>query len=75
MEFEQEWHRDEFMVSTKKSLLQPLAINKAFGSDQMWWAKQLPEDQLDLMLKSSICFGLYHATTMENGKTGMQASQ
>jgi hypothetical protein len=70
MSFEQEWHKDEFMISTKKDILQPAAINKALASDIMWWAKELPEDQLSLMLNNSICFGLYHNIASKEGKIG-----
>ena len=53
------WYRDNFVVSTNKSLLQPQAINAALGSDLLWWAKALPEDQLQTMLDNTFCFGLY----------------
>ena len=59
MEPPRDWYKDNFLVSTNRSLLQPVAINAALGSDMLWWAKPLPEDQLKTMLDNTFCFGLY----------------
>ncbi|KAI0026017.1 hypothetical protein F4780DRAFT_3113 [Xylariomycetidae sp. FL0641] len=53
------WYRDEYLVSTESHLLQIDAINEAFGSEMMWWAKGLPKDDLKKALHNSLCLGLY----------------
>jgi hypothetical protein len=54
-----EWHQDNFLVSTSKALLQPSAINAAFGTDYIYWARPLEESLLKKMLDRSLCFGIY----------------
>jgi GNAT superfamily N-acetyltransferase len=54
-----EWRKDDFLISTNQSLLSISAINAAFATDAMYWAKPLPEETLKLMLSTSMCFGLY----------------
>jgi len=54
-----EWRQDNFLVSIDKSLIQPSAINAAFGSDCMYWARPMEESQLKKMLDRSLCFGVY----------------
>ena len=54
-----EWHQDNFLVSTSKALLQPSAINAAFGTDHIYWARPLEESLLKKMLNQSWCFGIY----------------
>lgn len=63
------WHRPpHFLISTSPSLLQPTAINAAFGSDFVYWTKPLPEDKLQLLLANSLCLGLYDASTPSDPK-------
>jgi hypothetical protein len=59
MEFSREWYRDEFLISTSNKLLQPSAINAAFASDLLYWAKGMSEDGMKKMLSKSLCFGVY----------------
>ena len=59
MNTQHDWYKDNFVISTNKSLLQPEAINAALDSDLLWWAKALPENQLQTMLDNTLCFGLY----------------
>ncbi|RDW95308.1 hypothetical protein BP5796_01071 [Coleophoma crateriformis] len=54
-----EWYKDTFLISTARALLQPSAINAAFDSEQLYWAKALPEARLQKMLDGSLCFGVY----------------
>jgi hypothetical protein len=54
-----EWYRDNFLISTNPSLIQPAAINAAFDSDLMYWSKAMDERELKTMLEASLCFGLY----------------
>jgi hypothetical protein len=55
-----EWYKDEFFISTKPSLIQPDAINAAFGSKSLYWTRTFEDEQLlKKMLESSLCFGVY----------------
>ncbi|KAK5625996.1 hypothetical protein RRF57_001712 [Xylaria bambusicola] len=53
------WYRDEFLLSTERSLLQVDAIHEAMGSEVMWWAQAIPKDALLEALRNSLSFGLY----------------
>ncbi|KAF6825255.1 putative GNAT family N-acetyltransferase [Colletotrichum plurivorum] len=54
-----QWYKDDYLISTDRSLLQLDAINDAFDSDLLWWAKREPEDVLKRMLDNSLCLGVY----------------
>ncbi|KAE8453400.1 hypothetical protein EG329_010261 [Mollisiaceae sp. DMI_Dod_QoI] len=54
-----EWYRDNLLISTNPSLIQPAAVNSAFGSDMMHWCKPVDEALLKKMLDNSLCFGVY----------------
>lgn len=56
------WTRDGFYISTDPTLIDLSALNRAFASDQLGWAKELSADELRVMLGRSVCFGLYSAT-------------
>ncbi|KAK0617283.1 hypothetical protein B0T14DRAFT_589834 [Immersiella caudata] len=48
-----------YTCSTDTSLVQLDAINAAFGSDIIYWAKPLPQKKLYKMVQNSLCFGIY----------------
>jgi hypothetical protein len=50
------------MVSDSQELLDPIAINKSFASDYMYWTKAMALDAMKKMLANSLCFGLYEIT-------------
>ncbi len=50
-----------YTVSTDPSLLDLNAINDAFASDMLYWAKPMDPDTLRLSVDQSLCFGLYLA--------------
>ncbi|MCJ1282371.1 hypothetical protein MMC26_001694 [Xylographa opegraphella] len=54
-----ERRRDHYIVSSDPSLLDPSAINAAFGSKAMYWCTPLRPAALETMLKNSYCLGLY----------------
>ncbi|OAP55903.1 hypothetical protein AYL99_10055 [Fonsecaea erecta] len=56
------WNRDGFMISTDTALIPIDALNKAFASEDMYWAAPLPEPVMRDMLENSLCFGLYSPT-------------
>jgi len=64
------WSKDQFTISTSQAILQPDVVNKAFGSDYMYWTKAMPEDDMKQMLNNSLCFGIYVTTTSSSGYTG-----
>jgi GNAT superfamily N-acetyltransferase len=54
-----EWYKDNYLISTNPSLIQPAAVNAAFDSDLMYWAKAMDEGELKKTLQNSLCFGVY----------------
>jgi hypothetical protein len=55
-----EWYNGNFFISTKPSLIQPDAVNDAFGSEFMYWTKRFEDESLlKTMLDNSFCFGVY----------------
>jgi hypothetical protein len=70
MDKPQTWHKDNFIVSTDKSLFHLAAITAAFDSDLLWWVKPLPEESLRKLINNSFCFGLYVAPESTTELTG-----
>ncbi|EPS30785.1 hypothetical protein PDE_05737 [Penicillium oxalicum 114-2] len=68
------WHKSPgFLISTDKLLLSPSAINEAFDSEIVYWAKPVPEDVLQTMIQNSFCLGVYEivpATTTATNTNG-----
>ena len=50
-----EWSRDGFLLSTDPALIPIPALNAAFASEDLYWAKALPEDQMKRMVEGSLC--------------------
>ncbi|KAK3292658.1 uncharacterized protein B0H64DRAFT_233849 [Chaetomium fimeti] len=48
-----------YTISTDPSLIQLDAVNAAFATDMIYWAKPLPPDALQRCVEQSLCFGLY----------------
>jgi GNAT superfamily N-acetyltransferase len=66
------WRRESFLVSTDPALLDHAAINDAFESDLMWWSKRLTDSQMEKMIQSSLCMGLYVAGAEADGMLRLQ---
>lgn len=47
------------MISTSPLLIQPEAVNAAFESDALYWARGMEPEYLKKMLSKSLCFGVY----------------
>ncbi|KIX04071.1 uncharacterized protein Z518_07624 [Rhinocladiella mackenziei CBS 650.93] len=62
VETSKSWTRDGFFISTDTSLVPIPVLNKAFESEEIYWAKGLPEPVMQEMLDNSVCFGLYSPT-------------
>lgn len=56
------WTRDGFLISTDHTLIPLKDLNNAFDSDTLYWAKRLPEPELEACVKNSLNFGLYSPT-------------
>jgi len=48
-----------YTCSTDTALIQLDAINAAFASDIIYWAKPLPRTELYKIVQNSLCFGIY----------------
>lgn len=62
-----EWRRqtptgEEILISTSLNLLDREWITTAFGTEDMYWAKPLLPDQLELMLEHSLTLGMYRTS-------------
>ena len=66
-----EWYRDNFLISTSSSLIQPDAVNKAFDSESIYWTKSTDETLLKKMLDNSLCFGVYELPTSTSDIAGL----
>ena len=58
-----EWYKDNFLISTAKTLIDPIAVNAAYDSKGLYWAKPMEEGLLKKMLDNSLCFGVYELPT------------
>jgi hypothetical protein len=48
-----------YTCSTDTALIQLDALNSAFSSDLLWWAKPLSAKDLYKTVHNSLCFGVY----------------
>lgn len=55
----QNWTRDDFLISTDPSHISLESLNKVLDSNQIFWAKKLPQEELRVMVERSLCFGVY----------------
>ncbi|WQF84071.1 Putative GNAT domain, acyl-CoA N-acyltransferase [Colletotrichum destructivum] len=54
-----QWYKDDYLISTDRSLLDLGAINDAFDSELLWWTKRVSEDGLRRIVDNSLCLGIY----------------
>jgi GNAT superfamily N-acetyltransferase len=54
-----EWYRDNYLISTSSKLIQPSAVNAAFGTEALYWTRPIDDGLLKKMLDNSLCFGVY----------------
>lgn len=59
------WYRDNFVLTTDKTFLEPGVINDAFASDLMWWNDPLDLPQMEKMLENCLTLGLYWVSETE----------
>ncbi|KAF9890137.1 hypothetical protein FE257_006298 [Aspergillus nanangensis] len=62
----QSWRKDEFLISTNKSLLSRPAINAAFAQDFLYWTNAFPDDILQQIIDNCFCFGLYKVIDIQS---------
>ncbi|KAK5554173.1 hypothetical protein LTR46_007822 [Exophiala xenobiotica] len=56
------WTRDGFLISTDPSLVPVPALQQAFDSEDIYWARSMPESAMRAMLDNSLVFGVYSPT-------------
>ena len=66
-----EWYKDNFLVSTAKSLIDSAAVNAAFASEAIYWAKPMEQGLLNKMLDNSLCFGVYELPPSSSASKSM----
>jgi ribosomal protein S18 acetylase RimI-like enzyme len=59
-----EWRKsikgEEYLISTALHKIDRNFVNNAFESADTYWAKPVPQDQLEMMLANSMTLALYH---------------
>lgn len=66
-----EWYRDNYLISTSSNLIQPSAVNEAFATEALYWARPMKEGLLKKMLDKSLCFGVYELPTSTSDIAGL----
>jgi hypothetical protein len=66
-----EWYRDNYLISTSSNLIQPSAVNAAFATKALYWARPMEEGLLKKMLDKSLCFGVYELPTSTSDIAGL----
>ena len=66
-----EWYRDNYLISTSPSLIQPTAVNAAFATEALYWARPMEESLLKKMLDKSLCFGVYELPSLASDIAGL----
>ena len=61
------WSKDQYFISTDWSLIPIAKLNAAFGSNDIYWAKPMPEGALRETLQNSLCFGLHERNPITQG--------
>ncbi|KAF2172572.1 hypothetical protein M409DRAFT_17804 [Zasmidium cellare ATCC 36951] len=64
-------HQDDtgdYVISTSTQLLDREFITASFATEDMYWAKPLGSEQLELTLSQSLTFGLYKSTPLSSSK-------
>lgn len=54
-----EVRKDDFLISTDKSLLN-LDVIHGYLSKESYWAMNIPRDVVERSIEHSLCFGIYH---------------
>ena len=62
----QNWNKDNFLISTDKSLLQIARIHK-FLSQDSYCCQGIPESFVARAIENSLCFGVYNANKEQIG--------
>ncbi len=62
-----EWQHGAYLISTRQDLLQAEAVNDALASDWFYWGKRERLEDVERMLKGSLCFAVYERA--EGGST------
>jgi GNAT superfamily N-acetyltransferase len=55
----QYWCRDNFVLTTDKTFLEPREVNDVFASDLMWWNEPMEIADMQRMLDNCLTFAVY----------------
>lgn len=64
-----EWSRDKFLISTDPAMIPLESLNDALGSDHLFWAKRVSDQEIKVLVDSSVCFGVYQVHDNPAGQT------
>ncbi|KAJ5295260.1 hypothetical protein PENANT_c001G00152 [Penicillium antarcticum] len=60
------WTKEQYHISMDPALIPAQTLSVWFASDEVYWAKPMPEEAMRATLQNSLCFGLYHNTSPPN---------
>ncbi|KAJ5736851.1 Acyl-CoA N-acyltransferase [Penicillium malachiteum] len=54
------WTKSPYWISTDSTIIPVQTLNDWFATEEVYWAKPMPNQILRETLQNSLCFGLYH---------------
>lgn len=67
--------RNNYLISSNKTFLDLAAINEALASDEVYWARALPEEALKVVISNCFCLGLYRGLDSSENDGNKQAGR
>ncbi|CZR62492.1 related to GNAT family N-acetyltransferase [Phialocephala subalpina] len=62
------WTKEGYLISTDPSSIPVEAANEMLGSDNVYWAKSMPDGIMLETLQNSLCFGLYSQNSSKDSQ-------
>ncbi|KAJ5646233.1 hypothetical protein N7490_002605 [Penicillium lividum] len=59
------WTSGPYLISTNSSMIPVSILNSWFATEEVYWAKPMPDDVMRETLERSLCFGLYYAVDQQ----------
>lgn len=58
------WKKEGYLISTDPSTIPVATVHEIFASNDVYWAKSMPDDVMQETLQNSLCFGLYNTSSI-----------
>ncbi|KAJ5690171.1 hypothetical protein N7462_004563 [Penicillium macrosclerotiorum] len=69
------WTKGPYLISTDASLIPVQELNAWFSTQEIYWAKPMPEQFMRETLQRSLCFGMYHSSDAECPRTENESAE